>query len=440
MRPDDPPSDPVPDRLPTVEEKAFLARNGFLQVSGFVPDDVCAALVDHTWTRFPAHWSRNDPATWTGEVADTCYVQDLYERRGFMRFQKGDLVGNPVVDGMFGATARGGAFAQGLIGRPLSRMRVRGLYSIAPVPDTVTFEMGVRPHIEAHAAQLIALHYLEDVGPGGGGLLVWPGSHRAIYPVMESKLEHVVTQGYDAVFADWAGREPVEMSGRRGDMVIIHNRLLHAPGLNRSPNIRYGFLCDYQEAHYRDLCAQKPGPDLWEDWPAIAALPADQRDAPCDYDLPPRQDAHVTAPMRMDTQALSATSQIASDPTFVRKLDASIIARSRRDGDTWLILSDHAGTRNDIQPIPMGSDLTTAGVRVVIDGVPVESAVRYDIMARVDLPDRAVRVTVTGLDRPAWLRILRVRLPFERTAFVARAALHPGHAETVVDPVAVCER
>jgi hypothetical protein len=408
----------------------FFARNGFLHVPQLIDADTCRKLVDHTWTRFPPEWDRDDPATWHGSAPDSCHVAEVRVRRGLFQFQRGDLLDNPVIEGAFGASALGGEMARELIGHPLAKMRVRGLYCIVPLAQGVHYRGAVKPHIESHAAQLIALCYLEDVGEGGGGLSVWPGSHREVYPVMGSKLEHVPTPAYDRVFEKWAGLQPIEIPGRRGDIVIIHHRLLHAPSLNRAGRMRYGFLCDYQREDFRTLSTAPPGADLWEDWPAIARLRASLRDGAPLVQLRPRENAVASdaVPLHSSNYRLSVAHAADTDPSSVRKADASVLARSRREGDLWVALSDEARTADDRELFPRGSELVSRGVQVRIDGQPVESVCRFDIISRLDLAPGKHRIEVRGLDRPAWLRVLKIRLPFIRTEFLARQALQPGAA------------
>ena len=409
----------------TEEQLGFFARNGYLHVRRLIDEDTCRKLVDHTWTRLPPSWKRDDASSWAGMVPDSCHTSDVRTRRGHLQFQKGDLLDNPVIDGAFSHTATGGRLGRELIGHPLAKMRVRGLYCIVPLANSVTFK-GVRPHIESHAAQLVGLCYLEDVGKGGGGLSVWPGSHREVYPVMGSKLEHVPTPAYDAVFEKWSRLQPIEIDGQRGDVVIIHHRLLHAPSINRSERMRYGFLFDYQRDDFRLLSTARPGANLWEDWPAIDALRPWVRDAAPDFELRPAQGSAEVAPLPSQQHRLSGAHNRETDPSNVRKGDASALARSRRDGDIWIALSDQACTADDTELFPRGSELSARGVSVRVDGRPVLSICRYDIISRLDLASGEHVIEVDGLDRPVWLRVLKVKLPFIRTAFLAKGHLHPG--------------
>lgn len=406
----------------------FFARNGYLHVSRWIDPAACSKLVDHTWTRLPSAWKRDDPSTWQGTAADSCHVADLRVRRGLFQFQKGDLLDNPLVDGTFAANAAGGQLARELLGHPLARMRLRGLYCIVPLDDSVRYRVPVKPHIEGHPAQLIALCYLEDVAEGGGGLSVWPGSHREIYPVMGSKLEHVATPEYTEVFSKWAGLEPIELPGERGDIVIIHHRLLHAPSLNRGKRIRYGFLCDYMRKDYVALTKQMPGPNLWEDWPAIDRLRPEDRDGSPTVQLRPVDGRVDVVPLHSASYQLSVAHAADADASSIRKADASALARSRREGDIWLALSDNAQAADDVKLFPRGSDLTHSGVQVRVDGNPISSVCRFDIIGKLNLQPGEHLIEVDGLSRAAWLRVLKIELPFTDTQFLAKERLPPGSA------------
>ena len=402
----------------------FFARNGFLHVPRWIEEDTCRKRVDHTWTRLSPGWRRDEPSTWGGSPGDSCHIADIEARRGLLKFQGGDLLQNPVIEGAFAPSASGGQLAHALLGHPLGKLRIRGLYCIAPLAAS-SCRGNVEPHIEAHPSQLIALCYLEDVVPGGGGLSVWPGSHREVYPTLGSKLEHISTPAYEAAFAHWARLAPVEVPGKQGDIVIIHHRLLHAPSVNRSRNMRYGFLCDYVREDHRRLCTEAPSA-LWEDWPAIAALPSALREAPPDYTLKPQH-------RRVSRNAWSAlhysflrAHSVRVDPSTVRKADASVLDRRRRAGDVWLSLSDEPKTRDSVKLFPRGSDLISEGVTVRVNGHALESVCKYDIVAQLAATAGDHVVEIDGLRHPAWLRVLAFKLPLVESEFLLQLKLEPG--------------
>lgn len=402
------------------DDLGFFARNGFLTIKHAIPDEVCSALVQHTWTRLPSHWSPSQPEGWHGMVPDSCHTADVRVRRGHLQFQKGDLIGDPIIAENAGLGSHAARLAESVIGAPLFKMRTRGLYCIVPLPAAIQFKALAKPHIESHPTQLVFLFYLEDVDWGGGGLYVWPGSHREIYPVMGSKLEHVTTNEYDNVFQKWAHLQPIEVPGKRGDAVVIHHRLLHSPSLNRSQKMRYAFLCDYQREDFRKLSAELPTDDVWEDWPAIQQLPETVKAAACDFDLSTQVGLIDDVPLHSARYRLSEAHSKDTDTSNIRKGDASALARARKVGDIWIAISDQPETLDDWQLHPKGSDLTVSGLRVKCNGDEITSLCKYDFIARLPLRSGVNAISIEGNSVNVYVRIIRINLPFDSSDFLIR--------------------
>jgi ectoine hydroxylase-related dioxygenase (phytanoyl-CoA dioxygenase family) len=418
------------------QQLGFFARNGFLHVQNCVPADACAALVEKSWAKLPDEWKRQDQSTWNGMVTDSCHSAEIAVRHGHLKFQKGDLINNPVLTDGLANNSGLGRVAQEMIGAPLAQMRVRGLYCIVPLRRDDVPAAPLPPHIEAHPTQLVCLCYLADVPPDGGGLLVWPGSHREIYPTMSSRLEFSATEIHSQVFAKWSSKKPREIFGKRGDVVIIHHRLLHAPSINRAENIRFGFLCDYHRADFRQLSMLPPGGDLWEDWPAIRRLDEELRDGDPDFILEPATDI-IAAPSfyswrrkpKFWSRKTSPMFPPGTSADYVRKNDASVLARSRHDGDIWLHLSDEPSTADQGQLQPQGSTWHNSDLRVTLDGKPVDSLCYYDLISRVSPGPGHHLLAISGLDRDAWIRILKMKLPLHEPDVLLKAKLNPGRTE-----------
>lgn len=413
----------------SAQQLSFFARNGFIQIPQLITADICTDLVSQTWSRLPESWKQDQPDTWSGVITDSCHSGDLKVRRGLLQFQKSANWGiNDTILRGFGLDALCGQVAQQLIGAKLQKMHLRGLYCIAPLAQDIQYKKPIRPHIEAHPSQLIALCYLDDVSPNGGGLSVWPGSHREIYPCMGSKLEHVASDEYDSVFTKWASLAPVELPGARGDVVIIHHRLLHAPSLNRSSRIRFGFLCDYMRHDAKALCAERPTQSMWEDWPAIERLPAEFKDAPSDYPLIPLEVAPDIVPLHSRQYQLSVSHAVDADASTIRKADASALERSRREGDVWVLLSDNPQSANDWKLFPRGSSWSSSCMKLRINGQLVVSACEFDHISRFESGSGRHTIEISDLDRNAWIRVLRTRLPFASSEFVMQSELLPGRS------------
>ncbi|WP_083276858.1 phytanoyl-CoA dioxygenase family protein [Sphingobium phenoxybenzoativorans] len=405
------------------EQLLFFARNGYLQVSGFVHADVCADLVACTTRLFPIGWRHNDPSTWTGKAKDSCHDAGLLHRGGALKFQPDVLPDLPAIRASFDSQAIGGVIARALIGHDLAPVKVRGLYPIFPLPADVPIRKFKEGHIEAHPSQLISLCYLNDVDPGEGALLVWPGSHRDIYPAMGSKLDHVATPEYERLFWRWTEREPIELPGRRGDIIIIHHRLLHAPGINRGNRIRYAFLYDHRRIDFKILCKQPPSDNLWEDWPAIAALSGQGQDARSDFDLA-KQSSRLN--MRNLGVGRLRTPSVRMEPSMKRKSDASALERMRQAGDCWLLLSDMPSPREDKRLFPRGSNLAALGVKVRVNGRHIASLSEHDIIVPIQPRGGKLVVDIGGVNSKLWLRLIETRLPFSDSMVMLERELEPG--------------
>ena len=414
----------------TAEQARFFARNGFLQLKGCVPAAVCAHLVESTWRQLPPRWRRDDPSSWTGLVEDACHVAGLGYRGGLLKLASGstqarkDLIADPMVVASFHAPAPCHEAAHDLVGTPLHPIRVRGLYAIAPVPEPDAYAEAVSPHVEAHPAQIIALTYLEEVAPGGGGLLVWPGSHRPLYAAFESRLDYVEGPTVAATVAAQLQWRPVELPGDRGDVVFIHHRLLHSPSINRRDRIRFGFLCDYTPRNHRELCRLPPA-GMWDDWPGLVRLAGAQAlDGEPDFDREP-----ALARRRRRVAAKDGTL------SSTNKSDASRIARARRPGDVWISIADtpelfESDERLDPHGgrlVPSWRGIWTRGIVVASNGEVVTSMSQGGFTAKLAAREGRNVVEVRGIRGPLWLRVIQVAAPFSASRALVRLAIDGTH-------------
>ena len=99
--------------------------------------------------------------------------------------------------------------------------------------------------------------YIDDVPAGGGGFVVWPGSHRRNWaacctdaraglhrPVRTAPNGDAIDDHALAIMADTA---PVETHGPAGTVVFWHYLLLHGAGINRRPEcIRQAVIYDFK--------------------------------------------------------------------------------------------------------------------------------------------------------------------------------------------------
>jgi Phytanoyl-CoA dioxygenase (PhyH) len=206
----------------TAEQREQYARDGFLLVSGLIPNAISAAAEAAMWDVVGV--SPDDPASW-GSVDPS---HRAYENAALVACYTPVYV----------------AAAADLAGDDPATFRfpTRG-YVINLFPRREEWAWP-RPHIDhaikehghktfPRAFRIAAMTYLSDIEPHGGGTVVWPGSHRKIEALARSKPEQyelMWSLGRDLQQAGFG--EPLEMTPRRGDVLFYHYLCAHAGSIN----------------------------------------------------------------------------------------------------------------------------------------------------------------------------------------------------------------
>lgn len=119
---------------------------------------------------------------------------------------------------------------------------------------------------------LVGILLSDQMEPNMGNLIVYPGSHRLYQQYFQEHGPDVLLT--EEVFQKMHRSpnvklsEPVQVTGRAGDLVISHYQLIHASGPNRSSAIRYS--CYYRVYHNelsRDW--RESLIDMWKHWPGL---------------------------------------------------------------------------------------------------------------------------------------------------------------------------
>lgn len=261
------------------EEIAFFKENGFLVKRRFFDDDeTFAKIIDCIWENVPETiCKRDDPTTWPG-VPHGRWTDEDEERAGkFMpgswRMRSRNGIGTePLFLEKLANNPRMRQMVALFIGEPVKPLkRVRGVYVVFPKPPGTTGKLS--PHADYTAAQLSAMIVVHDIPPKGGGFTIWPGSHRMLHPHWDSTLGSYISSdradGYNKA-RDQALKDitPIELSGKPGDVIYWHPRLLHSGGINQTadlgkPNLRIIVPCDYQKDGFTffDDPVGGPGPN-----------------------------------------------------------------------------------------------------------------------------------------------------------------------------------
>ena len=138
-------------------------------------------------------------------------------------------------------------------------------------PSDPTGEKVETGHLDTHPFQVGAVLYLDEVMPGGGGFHVWPGSHLAI--ALAHPSYHADDPTADCVRIVHRIQQemgPVEITGPAGALILWHQRLVHAAGLNRSRRVRQAMLCDFSRVTLPGFQDQPHGGNLWAHWAAVS--------------------------------------------------------------------------------------------------------------------------------------------------------------------------
>ncbi|MBF67559.1 MAG: hypothetical protein CMQ29_07675 [Gammaproteobacteria bacterium] len=239
---------------------AHFKAQGFFVKRGLLDDlDSLSAIRRYMWARVPRQLMReDDPDSWLAKPhrkwneEDACRVGLLSRGSWKMRSR---TIGTETF--LVDATARHPrlrAIAARLIGLPLRpTVRVRGVYCILPRPPGVEGYLG--PHTDDQSAQLGAMVLIDDVPPRCGGFTLWPGTHHNFRPHWTANVggRIVEKEAYEREVAEvLANVTPVEITGKAGDVVFWHGRMMHSAGINHSavegnrPVARLVVPCDFQ--------------------------------------------------------------------------------------------------------------------------------------------------------------------------------------------------
>jgi hypothetical protein len=103
---------------------------------------------------------------------------------------------------------------------------------------------------------------LSDLPAGyAGNFTVWPGTHRIYEQYFREHGPQALLEGMPRVDLP----EPVQITGRAGDAVLVHYQLAHGIAGNGSPHIRYAIFfrlhhVDHESMHWECMT------DIWREW------------------------------------------------------------------------------------------------------------------------------------------------------------------------------
>ena len=236
--------------LQPADVEQFLA-DGYVVLREAFPSAVAAQIRERLWKRMEL--SPNDPSGWKKSVI---HLQEAYKDA-------------PFTDAL---TERLFAGYDDVMGEDrYNRINSLGWWPVsfpgfdAPPwqPPTTGWHVdGIQfhHHIYSKDQGLLPIFLLSDIGPGDGGTAVDAGSHirnarilAAAEPAGLSPTELTVKVNQTPPV------RPVEMTGRAGDVVLLHPFMLHARSANTGKSVR--FICNPCVTLKDDMNLKRENPD-----------------------------------------------------------------------------------------------------------------------------------------------------------------------------------
>ncbi|ALS28307.1 phytanoyl-CoA dioxygenase [Paenibacillus sp. 32O-W] len=243
----------------TVSQKRQLFEQGYVTVPGVVPDimtDAAIRAINRSLgeglppERLPIYRAQS----FCPELQAEPVITDLLHKTPAF-----DLLGS-VIDTASIEPVRSGQIALRFPGKddPPGNVHphIDGMYS----PTN-----GVPKGIIGNFTALVGIFLSDVAGPYAGNFTVWPGSHRINGEYFREHGAESLLNGMPPVELP----EPVQVTARRGDIVIAHYTLSHGVSQNLSPHTRYAIFFRIKHKGITKDNWQRSMENIWLHWPGL---------------------------------------------------------------------------------------------------------------------------------------------------------------------------
>ncbi len=124
---------------------------------------------------------------------------------------------------------------------------------------------GVREGTIDNFTALVGVLLSDLPGPNAGNFTVWPGTHRAYGEYFRKHGAEALLDGLPPIDLP----EPVQITGKAGDLILAHYTLAHGITANVSPHIRYAVFFRVKHTDITPATWQAPMQDIWLHWPGM---------------------------------------------------------------------------------------------------------------------------------------------------------------------------
>ena len=249
--------------LLTKEDIHFFKSEGYLIKRGILDPSRMERAREAFWQAIPSEIERNVPETWARQLP---VREEPPNSMGGHVWNYREIGSEDWMIQLLPLNPKVWSMAEQLLGKGTlcSPDGIRGIYATFPKGD----EPVETPtcHCEGHPFHLGIVGYIDRVYPHGGGLKVWPGSHRRFYYAYEGRYAAERDRRYNDNAEYFNQRPYVDFYGEAGDIVFWHHRLAHSGGHNHSRQIRLAVFYDFIKQDMEEKLNFPPAEDMWEDW------------------------------------------------------------------------------------------------------------------------------------------------------------------------------
>lgn len=247
-------------QLTHFQKQAFYEQ-GYIHVPGVVP----RVMVDAALRAINHSVGEGIPAEQMTTIRQQSYAKELQ--------------GEPVITDLLNKTPAW-ALAESLIGEGKIRP-VRGGQVALRFPGTQDPPPPPKPHLDGmhtpyngvpegviqNFTMLVGVLLSDLHAPYAGNFTVWPGSHHLYEQYFREHTPQSLLEGMLPIDLP----EPLQITGKAGDVVLVHYELAHSAAPNVSPHVRYALF--FRLTHI-DHDAQKweAMTDIWREYAGMREI------------------------------------------------------------------------------------------------------------------------------------------------------------------------
>jgi hypothetical protein len=245
----------------THAQKREIYENGYVHLPGVVPRvmvDAALRAINHSVGEGmnADEMVRMRAQTYCRELTDTPVITDLFNAtpaRALVESAIGTEKIRPIRSGQIALR-----FPTMQDPPPAGRPHLDGMYS----PTN-----GVPEGTIQNFTALVAILLSDLPSPRAGNFTVWPGTHHLYERYFREHTPQSLLNG----MPDVALPEPIQITGRAGDIVFCHYQIAHGVTPNASPHVRYAIFfrlthVDHESQKWESMT------DIWREWEGMRDL------------------------------------------------------------------------------------------------------------------------------------------------------------------------